>query len=709
VRAEAAGIFNLRSLLRRLRRPQVAIPVALALMAIASFAFWFFRRQANIRWAERVAIPEIERLLNQSDNKAVFNLALKAEKHIPKSEKLRQLWPLVAGSISVETEPPGANIWIRDYTDRENHWEYLGRSTITNLRHYKGYKHWRVGKEGFETAEGTSFVMPGYPEELKIKLDEKGRIPPGMVRVKGGAYSLLIPGLRHRNSIQLEDFLLDKFEVTNRQFKEFVDAGGYRKKEYWKHPFRKDGRTLSWEEAMKEFGDKTGRPGPATWEFGDYPQGQENYPVSGVSWYEAASYAEFSGKDLPTVFHWNGAAGNYYQDSGFIIPNSNISGQSVAAVGIFKGLGPFGTYDMAGNVKEWCWNEIEGKRFILGGAWSEAQTMFGNVDYYPPITRSETFGVRCAKYLSARESMQEAFVPIEVVPLPDFGMRKPCSDDVFEIYKNLYAYVKTELASKLESSDQWSEYTKVEKVSFNDATGEERMIAYFFIPRKFEPPFQTVLYVPGASAWGQDSLLEYGTVKNREVELFTKTGRAFVFPVFKRTFERRIKPVPKITPQYLRDYYVQLYRDLARTIDYLETRPECDREKLAYQGLSSGACWGPMFVSLERRFKAAVFLSGGIWAHGGLWNTSYSPENYVPEMDIINFAPRVRIPVLMQNGKYDYMFPWENTILPLFNLLGTPAKDKKLISYETGHSVPLQNEYRKDMFDFLDKYLGPVK
>ena len=75
---------------------------------------------------------------------------------------------------------------------------------------------------------------------------------------------------------------------------------------------------------------------------------------------------------------------------------------------------------------------------------------------------------------------------------------------------------------------------------------------------------------------------------------------------------------------------------------------------------------------------------------------------------MINFAPRARIPILMQNGRYDYSFPLESTIRGLFNLLGTPQKDKYLRIYETGHSVWLLNEYRKDTFDFLDKYLGPT-
>ena len=96
--------------------------------------------------------------------------------------------------------------------------------------------------------------------------------------------------------VPLGDYWIDKYEVTNAEFKRFLDQGGYRKPEYWKHEFRKDGRVLSWAEAMALFQDKTGRPGPATWVQGEYPRGQDDFPVTGVSWYEAAAYAEFSGK-----------------------------------------------------------------------------------------------------------------------------------------------------------------------------------------------------------------------------------------------------------------------------------------------------------------------------------------------------------------------------------------------------------------------------
>src|SRR5207344_1201277 len=118
-----------------------------------------------------------------------------------------------------------------------------------------------------------------------------------------------------------------------RQFKQFVDAGGYQAPDYWKQPFRKASREISREEAMAEFRDATGRPGPAGWQQGDYPQGQADYPVSGVSWYEAAAYAQFAGKSLPTIWHWSQAAGIWASAS--VVPASNFGGQGPAPAGKF--------------------------------------------------------------------------------------------------------------------------------------------------------------------------------------------------------------------------------------------------------------------------------------------------------------------------------------------------------------------------------------
>ena len=165
-----------------------------------------------------------------------------------------------------------------------------------------------------------------------------------------------------------------EFEVTNRQFKAFVDQGGYRRRDYWREPFIDGDRSVPWEEAVERFRDATGQPGPATWKSGTYPDGQADFPVGGVSWYEAAAYAAFAGKSLPTIHHWYRAAGlSRFAD---ILTVSNFSGKGPAPVGSYDGLGPFGTYDMAGNVKEWCWTETNRGRFLVGGAWNETKDMF---------------------------------------------------------------------------------------------------------------------------------------------------------------------------------------------------------------------------------------------------------------------------------------------------------------------------------------------
>jgi dienelactone hydrolase len=175
----------------------------------------------------------------------------------------------------------------------------------------------------------------------------------------------------------------------------------------------------------------------------------------------------------------------------------------------------------------------------------------------------------------------------------------------------------------------------------------------------------------------------------------TRTGRAWVIPVMWGTFERQVSPEKRGRTSDL-ERTIMRFKDFRRTIDYLETRPDIDADRVAYEGLSWGGWVGGVLPAIEERLKVAVLFGGGL--------NSELP----PEYSQFNFAPRVRVPVLMQNGRHDFMFPIETSVKPLLRLLGTPEKDKELKIYETGHSVWLTNELFRDEVAFLDKHLGPT-
>ena len=661
------------------RRPALYVSLLVVALAAAGLGLWASVRASRVRWAREVAIREIVRLTKSNQLLAAYRLARRAERYAPEEiERMRRdSW--FPTPVTIETVPPGADVSVKEYTSPDSAWEPLGSSPIRNLRLPTGYYRWQIAKKGFSPVEAAAFYRPPV-----FRLDPPASMPSGMVHVSAGTIQL-----RSVPSVALLDYWLDKYEVTNREFKDFLDRGGYEKKEYWKQPFVQERRAMSWEEAIAQLRDSTGRPGPATWSLGSYPEGQADYPVSGVSWYEAAAYAEFAGKRLPTIYHWYNAAGvGIFSD---ILRLSNFGGKGPARVGSYRGLSPFGNYDMAGNVKEWCWNEAGEKRYILGGAWNDPEYLFPEPEARSPFDRSATNGFRCMKTASPPE---EALLrPIERVSR-DFSKETPVGDDLFRIFRGFYAYDRTPLDARTESTDESAPYWRREKVSYRAAYGDERIPAFLFLPRNARPPYQTVVYFPSATAQLTRSTQN---LEIRWIEFVIRSGRALLYPIYKETYER-LSPESSRGPNFRRDTVVAWSKDLGRSLDYLETRPEIDRGKLAYYGLSMGAIEGVALVALEDRFRAAVFMAGG-----------FRLSRYPPEIDTINFAPRVKTPVILLGGSQDFVVPVETSQKFLFRLLGTPEKDKRHFIFEGGH-VPLRIEpLIKEILDWLDKYLGQVR
>jgi len=706
LKAEGAKAFSLRALLRIIRRPLVAVPAALALIAIALAVVWFFNRQAKIRWAKEVVITEAERTFKQrqsGDAQSIkaYRLAERAEKYARNDPRLADLFSNCAVKIDITTEPPGAHVFIKVLTEPGKQWQEFGLTPVEKTRVPAGYLQLKMEKEGYEpllavtSTYDIDLTKKGFivPYNIFRLLDKKGSLPPGMVRVSGAETAIG----------KFEDFFIDKYEVTSLQYKEFINAGGYKDRKYWKYPFIKEDRDLTWEEAMAEFVDQTGRPGPSTWRAGDFPPGQENYPVSGVSWHEAAAFSEYSGKSLPTGYHWGIARGEYTPllhrlgtFLSYMSQKSNFRGEGPDAVGINDGATAFGAYDMAGNVREWCSNETPAGRVVRGGAWNDAAYQFSNWAQSPPFDRSPKNGFRCVLYFDGGKIPAQAFQPY--VPWTvDFYKESPIPDSVFEVYKNQFSYDKTDLNASMENWDERSPDWVEEKISFDAAYGNERMAVYLFLPKNIPPPYQTIVYFPGqTSAEAESSQNLPGHYDFRNFSFLISNGRAVVYPVYKGTFERKLTTSFAADSFQLVEQRIQQVKDFRRSVDYLETRPDIDIKKLAFLGNSWGGRMAPLILAVEDRLQTAIVLIGGL------------ESGRKPEVNNSGYIRRVKIPVLILSGRYDMGFPYETSSKPMFDLLGTPEKDKAQKVYETDHFVPL-NDLIKETLAWLDKYLGPVR
>jgi len=145
--------FDFKQLLRSLHRPIVFVPTVLVVAAICVVLFWLTDRTAKIRWARTVAIPEIGRLIEQQQYLTAFKLVRRAEIHIPTDPLLLELWPELSHSLLLTTEPPGAEILYREYSNIDGDWEYLGRSPLDLARFPAGRYRLRADKEGYEATE----------------------------------------------------------------------------------------------------------------------------------------------------------------------------------------------------------------------------------------------------------------------------------------------------------------------------------------------------------------------------------------------------------------------------------------------------------------------------------------------------------------------------------------------------------------------------
>ncbi len=675
-------------------RTLVAIAATAAfLLVTAGVAAWIDARRAALERERAAAGAEAERLLDDARLVEAWRVARAGLERWPGDARLESALRAATDTVTIATDPPGAEVMLKAYTDVAGEWTRLGTSPLASVRAPLGMLRWKIAKDGFEPLEarlevGAPAAAAGRPdfEARPIRLRRAGEGPAGAVFVPGG-------GVLGK---EIAEYWIDRTEVSNRDFKRFIDRGGYRDPAFWGELERSSPSLFRRLGSNPEFSDRTRQPGPSTWELGSYPEGEGDHPVSGVSWYEAAAYCASVEKTLPSVFHWRFAFGATFFSE--VVTLGNFGGRGPEAVGTLQDLGPYGTLGMAGNVKEWAWNEVAGKRYILGGGWNEPPYMAINDDARPPLDRAETNGFRCMKKSVASEaSVLAPLVPARGASAP----REPLTDREFAAIRRFYAYDRLPLESRVERVEE-HEHWRRERVSFTAAYGGERVIANILLPKNVPPPYQVVVWFPGGYALELRST-EGDLPFSMYFDFVARSGRALVYPVYSGTYERRISTPKRAagtsqTPNEWRDQVVRWSKDFGRTVDYLESRGDIDGGRLGYYGYSLGAWRALPVLGAEDRVRVAILLTGGI-----------SDTLFAPEVDPAAFAPRIKVPLLMLGGELDFVFPLESSQKPLFDLIGTPADQKRLVIFKNAGHVPPRIELIREVLDWLDQRLGPVR
>lgn len=728
------------------RREWGLVGAVAAVALVAATAIFVLPDRARERAREaREMLPRIEVLAGEGRYAEAYELAVVAEERLAPDSAVDALLARVSDVLHVTSEPPGAEVVIQRFelagegpAEREGGGGGNGRATgasaapptrlgetpIEGHRMARGDYLVRVSAEGHAPQEriassGWLRQMAGLGVDpairLHVELPPEGAWPEGMLRVPGGRYHLVSRSLPTGLEAELEDFYIDRYEITNAAYREFILAGGYR-------------GPGSGPPAAERFVDRTGLPGPRSWRNQEYPEGRGRHPVADVSWYEAAAYCASRGARLPTVYEWEKAARDGVTAAlelmmpwGYVGARSpaagraNFRGEGTAPVDAFPfGLSPYGAHQMAGNVREWVHNAAGSERLYAGGSWEDPMYMFANFGTAPPDAAFPTTGFRCAVTVDEHErGRAAASTGGSVAGLDDrqggepIDLRRvtPSYEPVdrvgFGAILSHYRYdrrpVEGEAVERVETEDWIRETVRFPGPGEAASSGADPILAYLYLPRRAEPPYQTLVFVPGGTVWYTETV---PSNVERNMSAHVKAGRAVFSVVMKGLVGRGRGPdyqPPPTESVRFRDEIVEQAIELRVGLDYLESRDDIDMDGLAYVGWSRGAASRLAFAGVDDRFRAIVLIGGGI-------DERFLPT--LPEVSPYHFAAHLRPPKLLVNGRQDEEHPWLTRGLPLWELLPEP---KTLALIEgAGHIVP--PEVRVPTINgWLDERLGPAR
>jgi eukaryotic-like serine/threonine-protein kinase len=457
---------------------------------------------------------------------------------------------------------------------------------------------------------------------------------------------------------------------------------------------------------IREFKDRTGLPGPRSGSNQDFPEGKAEHPVTEITWYEAAAYAAFRGKKLPTVFQWEKAARDgvamvagvvmpwgLFAGAGTVERRANLDGRGTLPVESLEfGQSPYGCYHMAGNVAEWCRNEFLEGFASAGGSWEDSPHLFGYYRAYPGSHSSGKQGFRCVLNAPGATGDQGAMPLLAEAQVPVY---KPASEASFRAWQEHYRYAHPPLDAQVvevKETDDW----RREKITYVGAEGE-RAIAYLYLPKHHPPPWQVIQYIPpGGFFRGLGSLPAQVEASQAS---FIKSGRAVLAIVLKGFPERDWPPnrtPPSVETIEYRDQILHWMADERRGLDYVATRSDLDSGRVAYLAISSNGDLKLDLPAIETRYRSVIL-------HGAALHQGFT--RLLPEINPVNLVRYIRAPKLLLHGRYDEGAPLKSAAEPLQKLLRGP---KRIVLYNGGHTAPAE-VFVPTINAWLDETMGPVK
>jgi dienelactone hydrolase len=345
---------------------------------------------------------------------------------------------------------------------------------------------------------------------------------------------------------------------------------------------------------------------------------------------------------------------------------------------------------MAGNAKEWVLNRVGEGRAVVGGSWQDPAYIYGELGSAPPMVASLTLGFRCARTVRPAADDQGAGPILLDQRTPRY---RGVDAATFQTFLAHYGYDRRPANPRVAEVLETADWTR-ERVWLDGVTGDS-ILVYLYLPRQGVPPLQTLVFAPGVNVFFGDRVSE---AAERILGGVIRAGRAVLAPVLRGMTERETtEGLPASPSVRFRDLMVRHATEIRLAMDWVETRPEIRGGPLGYVGLSWGAGSRLPLAAVDDRFRAVVLLGGGI-------DERMQPT--LPEASNINFAPYIRAPKLLLNGRHDEEHPWFTRALPLWNLLREP---KKLVLVPGAGHIPPLEVLVPTMNQWLDTTLGPVR